>query len=56
MGGRAAMVVGRGKGGGGEGGLDRGGEGKEEFGKGRVDVGEEGGRKAAQSGPIKIGA
>jgi hypothetical protein len=33
------MAVGRGKGGGGEGGLDRGGEGKEEFRQGGVDAG-----------------
>jgi hypothetical protein len=35
---RAAVAVRRGKGGGSEGGLDRGGEGKEEFGKGGVDA------------------
>ncbi len=42
MGGRTAIAVRRGKGGGGEGGLDRGGEGKEEFRKGGVDAGARG--------------
>ena len=56
VGGRTAMAVGRGKGGGGEGGLDRGGEGKEEFREGGVDVGLEGGGEAARSGPMKVGA
>ncbi len=56
VGGRGTVAVGRGKGGGSEGGLDIGGKGKEEFRKGGVDAREEGGGEAASSGPIEVGA